>query len=58
MYVDDDDDLEELQSLLADAQDRLEQAREGSPAHEQAGWDIEDIEGRIDELSMQGKEVV
>ncbi|APC43222.1 hypothetical protein SEA_JAAN_75 [Mycobacterium phage Jaan] len=58
MYVDDDDDLEELQSLLADAQDRLDQAREGSPAHEQAGWDIEDIEQRIEELSVQVEEGV
>ncbi|QNJ57024.1 hypothetical protein SEA_DELORIS_76 [Mycobacterium phage Deloris] len=49
MYVDDIDDLEELEFLRDEAADRLE----ANPANEQASWDLEDIEGRIDDLSAE-----
>ncbi|ASR86174.1 hypothetical protein SEA_BOBSWAGET_69 [Mycobacterium phage BobSwaget] len=53
MYVDDVDDLAELEELLADAQDRLA----SNPSNEQAAWDVEDIEGRMEELSAEVNDV-
>ncbi|QXO13353.1 hypothetical protein SEA_TROOPER_76 [Mycobacterium phage Trooper] len=47
MYVDDVDDLEELEELRDEAEGRLE----ADPGNEQARWDLEDIEDRIDDLS-------
>lgn len=49
MYVDDVDDLEELEYLLSEAQDRLLE----DPNNEQAQWDIEDIEERIREVNYE-----
>lgn len=49
MYVDDVDDLEELEWLRDEAESRLE----ANPGNEQAQWDIEDIDERIEELSAQ-----
>ncbi|AEJ93355.1 hypothetical protein SEA_GREEDYLAWYER_74 [Mycobacterium phage GreedyLawyer] len=46
MYVEDVDDLVELEFLLADAEDRLAE----DPANEQARWDVEDIEDRIQDV--------
>ncbi|QFP95555.1 hypothetical protein SEA_GAUGELDP_72 [Mycobacterium phage GaugeLDP] len=47
MYVEDIDELDELDSLYDEAVSRLE----SDPANEQAHWDLEDIENRIEELS-------
>ncbi|QBJ01160.1 hypothetical protein PBI_ARISSANAE_75 [Mycobacterium phage Arissanae] len=52
MYVDDVDDLDELADLLLEAEERLS----ACPSSEQAAWDVEDIQGRIDELSSQVEE--
>ncbi|QGH80638.1 hypothetical protein SEA_RAHALELUJAH_78 [Mycobacterium phage Rahalelujah] len=49
MYVDDVDDLEELNYLRDEAVERLDR----DPGNEQASWDIEDIDNRIEELSSQ-----
>ncbi|WKW87289.1 hypothetical protein SEA_CHARGERPOWER_74 [Mycobacterium phage Chargerpower] len=49
MYVDDVDDLEELEYLLSEAVERLT----ANPANEQAQWDIEDIEERINEVKTE-----
>ncbi|AGS82757.1 hypothetical protein ANNAL29_76 [Mycobacterium phage AnnaL29] len=49
MYVDDVFDLEELESLRDEAQGRLD----ANPHNEQAAWDLEDIEGRIEEVSAE-----
>ncbi|UJD21175.1 hypothetical protein SEA_SORORFAGO_78 [Mycobacterium phage SororFago] len=49
MYVEDVDDLEELEYLLSEAQDRLD----ANPGNEQAQWDIEDIEERINEVKTE-----
>ncbi|ALA07889.1 hypothetical protein SEA_PIONEER_78 [Mycobacterium phage Pioneer] len=54
MYVDDVDDLEELEFLRDEAVNRLE----NDPGNEQASWDIEDIDERISELSSQVQEAV
>ncbi|ALF02221.1 hypothetical protein SEA_LADYBIRD_80 [Mycobacterium phage LadyBird] len=47
MYVDDIDDLEELEFLRDEAEKRVD----ANPSNEQAAWDLEDIEERIGELS-------
>ncbi|QGJ88831.1 hypothetical protein SEA_YECEY3_80 [Mycobacterium phage Yecey3] len=49
MYVGDVDDLDELADLLLEAEDRLS----ASPNSEQAQWDVEDIQQRIEEVSAQ-----
>ncbi|QBJ04879.1 hypothetical protein SEA_ELEPHANTOON_78 [Mycobacterium phage Elephantoon] len=49
MYVEDVDDLEELNFLRDEAVARLD----ADPGNEQASWDIEDIDERIEELSSQ-----
>ncbi|AVI04412.1 hypothetical protein SEA_SCHERZO_77 [Mycobacterium phage Scherzo] len=49
MFVDDVDDLEELEFLRDEAVARLD----ADPGNEQASWDIEDIDQRIEELSSQ-----
>ncbi|QDP44656.1 hypothetical protein SEA_NOTHINGSPECIAL_72 [Mycobacterium phage NothingSpecial] len=49
MYVADVDDLEELEYLRAEAENSLAM----DPNNEQAGWDLEDITERIEELSAQ-----
>ncbi|ASZ72867.1 hypothetical protein SEA_DRAKE55_78 [Mycobacterium phage Drake55] len=46
MYVADVDDLEELKDLRSEAESRLGR----NPDNEQAQWDLEDIEDRIEEL--------
>lgn len=48
MYVDDIDDLEELEGLLGDGQERLD----ADPSNEQAGWDVEDITERIEQVKF------
>lgn len=54
MYVADVTDVKELEALLAEAQDRL--AASGSERQwEQAAWDCEDIEDRIDELMFESR---
>lgn len=54
MYVADVTDVKELEALLAEAQDRL--AASGSERQwEQAAWDIQDIEDRIDELTFESR---
>lgn len=47
MYVADVTSMEELQELLAEAEDRLAL----DPTNEQAAWDIEDIEDRMAEIA-------
>ncbi|QFG12577.1 hypothetical protein PBI_TOAKA_78 [Mycobacterium phage Toaka] len=49
MYVADVDDLEELRWL----RDEAEKTLRTNPSNEQARWDIEDIDERIEELSSQ-----
>ncbi|BBX09467.1 hypothetical protein [Mycolicibacterium aichiense] len=49
MYVDDVDDLDELHDLLAEAHDRLL----ANPGNEQAQWDIEDIENRLEQVKTE-----
>ncbi|QTF81498.1 hypothetical protein SEA_TARSUSIV_74 [Mycobacterium phage TarsusIV] len=49
MYVDDVYDLEELEELRDEAEGRLE----ANPSNEQAQWDLEDIEGRMEELKAE-----
>ncbi|AHG24298.1 hypothetical protein KIY80_gp74 [Mycobacterium phage Benvolio] len=49
MYVDDVDDLEELEYLRDEAQARVD----SGTYTEQAQWDLEDIEARIEELSAE-----
>ncbi|QGJ89214.1 hypothetical protein SEA_RETRO23_77 [Mycobacterium phage Retro23] len=47
MYVDDIDDLEELEELRDEAANFFRT----HPHSQQAQWDLEDIEERIDELT-------
>jgi hypothetical protein len=54
MYVADVTDVKELEELLAEAKDRLI-ASGCERAWEQAAWDIEDIEDRIDELMFESR---
>lgn len=54
MYVADVTDLNELRQLLAEAEDRV-QASRTPEEFEQAQWDIEDIEDRIDELTFEAR---
>lgn len=49
MYVHDVDDLEELEDLLSEAQDLLD----ADPSNEQAGWDVDDIEERIAQVTAE-----
>ncbi|AKF14243.1 hypothetical protein SEA_LUCHADOR_79 [Mycobacterium phage Luchador] len=49
MYVEDVDDLEELEFLRDEAVNRLE----ANPSNEQAQWDLEDIEERINEVKTE-----
>lgn len=49
MYVDDIDDLAELEELLSEARARLE----ADPRSEQAAWDVEDIEDRLEEVKAE-----
>ncbi|QFG04649.1 hypothetical protein PBI_KEZIACHARLES14_75 [Mycobacterium phage Keziacharles14] len=54
MYVEDVDDLQELEALHAEAVDRLG----ANPRSEQAAWDIEDIVQRVNEVKAQVKESI
>ena len=54
MYVADVTDVKELEELLAEAQDFLASAT-NAEEFEQAQWDIEDIEDRIDELMFESR---
>ncbi|QBP31092.1 hypothetical protein SEA_REFUGE_74 [Mycobacterium phage Refuge] len=49
MYVDDVDDLEELEFLRDEAQARLD----ANPSNEQAQFDLEDIEERMTEIAQE-----
>lgn len=50
MYVADVTSMKELEYLLTEAQDELLH----NPNCEQAAWDIEDIEARMEELRLEG----
>ncbi|AER48265.1 hypothetical protein SEA_KOKO_80 [Mycobacterium phage Koko] len=45
MYVDDVEDIEELEQLLDEAKDRFAE----EPNNEQAAFDIEDLEQRLEQ---------
>ncbi|QLF84642.1 hypothetical protein SEA_GAIL_78 [Mycobacterium phage Gail] len=49
MFVDDVDDLEELEFLRDEAVNLLE----ANPSNEQAQWDLEDIEERINQVKTE-----
>ncbi|QFG04555.1 hypothetical protein SEA_JEEVES_80 [Mycobacterium phage Jeeves] len=49
MYVEDVDDLEELEFLRDEAVNRLD----ADPSNEQAQWDLEDIDERINEVKTE-----
>ncbi|AHJ86689.1 hypothetical protein CRB1_78 [Mycobacterium phage CRB1] len=51
MYVEDIDDLEELQDLQAEAERTLSRPGSTGAQREQAEWDLEDIAERIADLS-------
>ncbi|QJD50281.1 hypothetical protein SEA_IWOKEUPLIKEDIS_78 [Mycobacterium phage Iwokeuplikedis] len=55
MYVEDIDDLDELEDLKAEAEESLRAPHATGAQREQAEWDLEDINGRIAELSAQAE---
>lgn len=56
MYVDDVDDLEELEYLRDQIEVNLDNGAINHPSHEQLMWDLEDINERIAQLEEQGSE--
>lgn len=54
MYVEDIDDLDELSALLAEAEDRYNFSYAYQDI-EQAEWDMQDIQERINELQAMSE---